>query len=324
MQNCKGESEKLNYINYGVKGGAIYKLDGRNFLTANASFLTRPPEVGNLFISPRTRNDMVKTGSGANVGSESVLSYEASYLAKYPGFKARVTYYNTTIKNQIWYRTFWSDEFNNNVNYIMTGVNQQHQGVEIGLEKTLFTVHTVQGVFGYGNFVYTDNTKAQAWQDNNNTQLFTDRTAYIKNYRIGGTPQTVTGIGYKYSSPKRWFVGATYNYFSQTFIEPNPDRRTAEAVSKYSSTDPTYKTIVDQGQFNDYFLVNANGGMSFRIKKKYFLNVNVSVNNVLNNKNIRNWGFESMRWDYSSLEKFPDKYQYMTGATYMAMVNFSF
>ncbi|MDX2172466.1 MAG: TonB-dependent receptor [Bacteroidota bacterium] len=320
----KGESEKLNYMNYGAKGGLVYKINGRNFLTASGSYLTRPPEVNNLFLSPRTRNDLVKTGSGENIGSESVLSYEASYLAKYPGFKARVTYYNTIIQNQIWFRSFWSDEFNNNVNYIMTGVDQKHEGLEIGVEKTLFTSHTIQGALGYGNFAYTKNTTAQAWQDNNNTQLFTDRTAYIKNYRIGGTPQTVAGIGYKYSSPKRWFVGVNYNYFSQTFLEPNPDRRTPEAVSKYEKSDPMYNQIVDQGEINDYFLINANGGMSFRIKRKYFVNVNVSVNNILNNKEIRNWGFESMRWDYSSIDKFPNKYQYMPGTTYMAMINFSF
>jgi hypothetical protein len=320
----KGESEKLYYFNYGVKGGLVYKLDGRNFLTASGTYLTRPPEVNNLFLSARTRNDLVKTGSGNNVGSESVISYEASYLAKYPGFKVRLTYYNTIIQNQIWFRTFWSDEFNNNVNYIMTGVDQKHEGVELGIEKSLFTAHTIQGAFGYGNFAYTKNTAAQAWQDNNNTQLFTDRTAYIKNFRIGGTPQTVTGIGYKYTGKKYWFVGVNYNYFSESFIEPNPDRRTAEAVQKYATTDPLYSKIVDQGTFPDYYLINANAGKSFRIKGKYFLNINVSVNNILNNKKIRNWGFESMRWDYGSIEKFPEKYQYMPGTTYMAMINFSF
>lgn len=322
--SSKGESDKVNYMNYGVKAGAVYKINGRHFLTAGGSFLTRPPEVSNLFISGRTRNDLVKTGTGGNIGSESVISYEASYLAKYPGFKARVTYFNTIIQNQVWFRTFWSDEFNNNVNYILTGVNQKHEGVEVGVEKTLFTSHTIQGAFSYGNYAYINNPTAQAWQDNNNTQLFTDRVSYIKNYRIGGTPQTVTGIGYKYSDKRHWFVGVNYNYFAQTFLEPNPDRRTAESVQKYTVNDPDYKKIVDQQQLQDYYLINANGGASFRIQGKYNLSVNLSVNNILNNKNIINWGFESMRWDYNNVDKFPNKYQYMPGTTYMATVNFSF
>jgi hypothetical protein len=331
--DSKGNSKKLNFINYGFKAGATFKIDGRNFITANGTYLTRPPEVNNLYISPRTRNDIVNysatnplidQNASKGPGSEKVLSYEVSYLAKYPGFKGRVTYYNTTINNQVWYRSFWSDEFNNNVNYSMTGVNQQHQGVEIGLEKTLFTSHTLQGVFGYGNYYYTNNPTAQAWQDNNNTQLFTGRTAYIKNFRIGGTPQTVTGIGYRYQGKKFWSAGITYNYFSETFIEPNPDRRTAEAVAKYTITDPMYAKIINQQKLPDYFLVNLNASKSFRISGKYYLAFNLSVNNVLNNKNIRNWGFEQMRWDYSNVDKFANKYQYMPGTTYMASVNFTF
>ncbi|MBI2721466.1 MAG: TonB-dependent receptor [Bacteroidetes bacterium] len=316
----KGDSKKLNYLNYGVKGGATYKIDGRNFITANGSYLTRPPEVNNIFVSPRTRNDIVNNG----VSAENIASMDISYLAKYPGFKVRLTYYNTAIKNQVYYRVFWSDEYNNNVNYLMTGVNQQHQGVELGLEKTLFTAHVIQGVFGYGNYYYTNRPTAQAWQDNNNTQLFSDRTVYLKNYRIGGTPQTVAGLGYRYNGIKRWYAGITYNYFAQNFLEPNPDRRTAEAVQKYTSTDPMYKQIVEQEQLPDYFLVNANAGKSFRIASKYILNVSLTVNNLLNNKNIRNWGYEQMRWDYSDVTKFGEKYQYMPGATYMAMINFTF
>ncbi|MBA3664692.1 MAG: hypothetical protein H0W61_10855 [Bacteroidetes bacterium] len=210
------------------------------------------------------------------------------------------------------------------MNYIMTGVNQKHQGIEIGLEKTLFTSHVIQGAFGYGNYYYTNRPTAQAWQDNNSTQLFTDRTSYIKNFRVGGTPQTVTGIGYRYNGKKRWYAGVTYNYFSQTYLEPNPDRRTAEAVEKYSSTDPMFKQIVEQEQLPDYFLINLNAGKTFRIAGKYLLNLNLTVNNLLNNRNIRNWGYEQMRWDYSDVTKFANKYTYMPGATYMATVNFNF
>ncbi|MGZ4097413.1 MAG: hypothetical protein ACXVNM_00950 [Bacteroidia bacterium] len=318
--DSKGDSKKLDYMNYGLKGGATYKIDGRNFISANGTYLTRPPEVNNLYVSPRTRNDLVNNG----VGPENVASYDVSYQAKYPGFKARVTYYNTSIKNQVYYRTFWSDEFNNNVNYIMTGVNQKHTGIEIGLEKTLFTAHVIKGAFGYGNYYYSNRPTAQSWQDNNNTQLFTDRTVYLQNYRVGGTPQTVTGIGYRYNGKQRWYAGITYNYFSRTYLEPNPDRRTAEAVQKYTDTDPMYKQIVDQEKLPDYYLVNANAGKTFRIAGKYLLNVSLSVNNVLNNKNIRNWGFEQMRWDQSDVTRFANKYTYMPGATYMAMVNFNF
>ena len=73
-----------------------------------------------------------------------------------------------------------------------------------------------------------------------------------------------------------------------------------------------------------YYTVNINGGKSFRIRKKYFLNINLSVNNLLNNKNIITGGFESLRWDYGNVDKFDNKYYYMSGATYLAILNINF
>jgi hypothetical protein len=315
----KGESEKSNFLNYGIKGGAVFKIDGRNFVTVNGLFLTRAPEANNIFISPRVRNDQVN-----NVTDEKVMSGDITYMAKYPTFKFRATYYNTTISDQTWLRTFWSDEFNNNVNYIMTNVDQNHQGIEIGIEKNLFVAHTIQAAFGLGQFVYKGQPTAQAWQDNNNKSLFTERTVYLNNYRIGVSPQLVTGIGYRYNAKKFWFAGITLNYLDQIFIDPNPDRRTSESISKFVSTDPQVDLITDQEELPSYFTLNFNAGKSFRIMKKYFLNFNLSANNLLNNKNIITGGFESLRWDYSNINKFDNRYFYMTGTTFMATVNFNF
>lgn len=317
----KGESKKLNYFNYGLKGGVTYKINGRHFLTANGTILTRTPEVANVFISPRVRNDIVD-----GVTNEQVIGGDINYIIKYPGFKFRATYYNTQINNQVWLRTYWSDLYNNNVNYIMTGVNQNHSGVELGLEKTLFTAHVVQAAFGWGQFVYTNQPKAQAWQDNNNTQLFSDRTVYWTNYKVGGTPQLVAGLGYKYNAKQHWFAGVNLNYFDQIYLDPNPDRRTAEAVSKLTDVESQeYHEIIDQEELPSYFTLNANAGKSFRIMKKYFLNINLSVNNLLNDKNIISGGFEQLRWDQNHVAtRFPPKYFYMLGTTYMATVNFNF
>lgn len=315
----KGSSEKFNFLNYGVKGGLTVKLDGRNFITANGSYITRAPEANNIFLAPRIRNDVVD-----GVQSENVLSGDINYIAKFPTFKLRATYYHTLINNQTWLRTFWNDEFNNNVNYIMTDVDQTHSGIEIGVEKTFFVSHTIQGAFGLGRFEYNSLPKAQAYQDNNNKSLFTDRTVYYEGMKVGNGPQLVSGISYRYNGKKFWFAGLTFNYFDEMYIDPNPDRRTKEAIAKYVETDPQVAEIVGQKKLPSYFTLNANGGKSFRIMKKYFLNINLSVNNLLNNKEIITGGFEQLRWDNSDVKKFDNRYFYMYGLTYMATVNFNF
>lgn len=315
----KGISKKLDFMNYGLKGGFTYKINGRNFITGNGLWLTRPPEVNNVFISPRVRNDIVD-----GYQNEEVLSGEISYQIKMPDFKFRFTYYNTQISHQTWLRTFWSDEFNNNVNYIMTNVNQNHSGIETGVEKTFMASHTLMGALGMGQFVYNNNPTAQAWQDNNNTSLFTNRTVYLNGYRLGTGPQVVTGIGYRYNGKKFWSVSIYYNYLDQIYLEPNPDRRTAEALNKYVDTDPQYKDITGQHQLRPYSLVNASAYKSFRLMKKYTLAFNLTVNNLLNNKNIQVAGFEQLRWDYSNVYRFANKYYYMTGLTFMLNASLTF
>lgn len=325
--NSKGKSEVLNFLNYGIKGGATYKLSGRHFITVNGSYLTRTPESANMFISQTVRNDVVD-----GIKAEEVLSADINYIIRYPGLKFRLTYYNTQINNQTWVRSYYHDLYNNNVNLIMKNVDQNHQGVELGVEKTLFTSHVIQGALGYGQFIYTSRPTLEAWQYNNPDAIFKDRTTYLKNYKVGGSPQLVAGIGYKYNGKKFWFAGINLNYFDEIYIEPNPDRRTAEAVSGYydsvngyyTGDEASVKKIVGQEKLPSYFLVNLNAGKSFRINKKYYLRFNLMVNNLLNNQNIVSYGFEQLRWEYKDVNKFPTRYSYMQGITYMAMVNFSF
>ncbi|MFZ9475243.1 MAG: hypothetical protein ACO28K_08985 [Bacteroidia bacterium] len=316
----KGSSNLLELINYGAKAGITYKISGKQFLTANTLWQTRSPEAQNIFLSPRSRQDMV-----SEIKPEIVISNDISYRVQAPGFKFRFTLYHSQFNQQLWLRSFWSDEFNNNINLFMNGLNQTHQGIEMGIEKVIYTAHTLQGALGWGQFYYTNRPVLQAWQDNNANALFTNRTVYLKHYRVGGTPQFVAGIGYKYNAPAHWFYSIYANYFDAIYVEPNPDRRTAEAVSKYLDSEVQYYAeIIDQFKLPSYYVFNAQLGKSFKIWTKYFLNVNISINNLFNDRQIISGGFESLRWDKANISKFDNKYFYMTGTTYMCTVNFNF
>ena len=318
--NSKGFSRMLDMTNYGVKTGITYKLSGKQFITANSLYQTRCPEAQNIFISPRSRNEMIQ-----NIKPEEVFSADINYRIQAPGFKFRGTLYHSRFNNQLWLRSFWSDEFNNNINLFMNGLNQTHEGIELGIEKTAFTSHTFQGALGWGRFYYTNRPLMQAWQDNNATALFSDRRVYLMNYRVGGSPQLVAGVGYKYNAPAHWFVSLYANYFDQIYVEPNPDRRTAEAVSKYLDSEADqYREITDPYQLPSYYVLNAQLGKSFKVWSKYFINLNLSVNNLMNDRQIITGGFESLRWDKANINKFDTKYFFMTGTTYMCSVNFNF
>jgi hypothetical protein len=318
--NSKGLGETVKFQNPGLKAGVVYKITGRHFLSLNGSIISRPPEVSSMFIAPRVRHDLV-TG----IKNEEVRSAEINYLVKYSSFKLKFTLYNTTTLNQSWVRTYWHDDYKTNVNLIMKGLNQQNQGFEAGLEKALFTSHIVQVAGSIGRFIYTSRPTLEAWQDNTSKELYTGRTVYIKNYRAGSSPQTVAGISYRYNAKKKWFVAMAVNFMDQIYIEPNPDRRTDDATAKFNENEKELANrITAQERLPSYYIINCNAGKALRLKKKYFININAVINNLMNNKNIIVTGYEQLRWDKGSIEKFPPRYLFMPGITYMISGNFNF
>jgi hypothetical protein len=295
--NSLGDSEKQSFFNYGVKAGGIYKLTGRHLIRLNGAYLTRAPFSRTAFVSPRTRGQVVP-----DLKSEQVMSGDISYIVRYPKVKTRATFFHTTIKDKTWSRSFYHDELNTFVNYMMTGVDQVFTGVEFGAEVNITSTVSISAAFATGQFLYDSRPTATIIQDNSTELLAESKTIYFKNYKIGGIPQTAGSIGIQYRSPKYWFTGINFNYFTDIYLDANPDRRTEEAIAKYISTDPQIDEIIDQTKLDDGYTLNLFVGKSWRIKNKYYLRLNLQ----------------------NEINKFPPKKGYMYGRTYFAMVSFSF
>ena len=326
-ESSLGVGTKHNFFNYGLKGGIVYKVTGRHFITANGIYQTKAPYSANVYIAPRVRDAVV-----AGMTSMEIFSGDINYHVRYPNFKARATAYYSQVNNGTYSKTYFHDEFNNFVNYTMTNVDQLYSGIEVGAEWTVATDWTFSGAFGTGQFLYNSRPEATISVNNSDELLAEGRTVYLKNYHIGGMPQTAGSVGVKYSSPKFWYLGASFNYFTNIYVDPNPDRRTAEAVSKYVTSDPQWDEIVGETVihnleenkfFDNNYTLDAYVGASFKIKGKT-LRLTGTVNNILNNKSFKSGGFEQLRYDSNNINKFPPKYGYMYGTTFFAMVTYLF
>lgn len=317
-ENSKGKSKISNFTDYGVKGGIVYKLTGRHLFTLNGTYETSAPYADYSFISPDTRNDLVN-----NLKSKTILSGDANYILSYPHLKIRATYYYTEVNNDIWMHSYYDDALRTYVNYSMTGVDELYNGVELGIEQHPTTTITLNGALGYGQYLYNSRPTATITQDNSAKILATDRTIYLKNYHIGGMPELGATAGAKYRSPKYWFVGANFNYFGDNYLPPNPDRRTAEALTKYVESDPQWNQIIDETKLKDGYTIDLYAGKSWKIKK-YIININVSVSNILNTKDIIIGGYEQLRYNANDINEFPPKYSYMYGRTYYAQIALRF
>ncbi len=317
--NSFGDSEKQIFNNYGVKGGATYKITGRHYIDFNAGYQTRSPYFRDSYISSRVRDHVVD-----GLTSERIFATDLSYIVRAPMVKSRLTVYYSENMDQTWNRSFYHEGYRTFINYIMTDVDTRNLGAELGIEVNVTPDWTVNAVGAWGHYTYNSRPNVTIARDNNFELLAENRTVYFKNFLIGGFPQMAGSVGVRYNSPKYWFAGANFNYFGKTYIDANPDRRTEEALDGLVESDPQWEQLLEQQKLNDGYTLDFFVGKSWRIASKYYIRANLSVSNALNNKELTVIAFEQLRYDTRDIDRFPPKYAYMYGANYFLNVSFSF
>jgi outer membrane receptor protein involved in Fe transport len=145
-------------------------------------------------------------------------------------------------------------------------------------------------------------------------------------------PQLATSLGFDYFHPKMWFFNTNINYYDKNYVSIMPTRRTAAALNfatagmTQEEVNAKAKAIVDQEKFAASFVWDASVGKLIYFKNKTSLSINLTVQNILNKKDIRTGGFEQGRFDTESFNvgKFPSKYFYMQGINYFLNIGYRF
>ncbi len=330
-ENSFGKSEVQNFSNYTVKGGLTYKLDGRNYFYANASYGTRAPFIQDVLVSPRMRNEFSSV-----VENTEIFSAEGGYLFRSPNVKAKATAFFSEFNNQSSNLIFYHEEFRTFVNYALTNMDTRHLGVELAIDAKIYKGLSAVAVASIGEYFYTDRMNATISRDNTQETL-RNTVIYSKNFRVGGMPQQAYNLGLSYRGKKFWFVNVNFNVFNKMFLNFNPARRTQEAVDLVAEDSEQWNDILMQEEvntrFKEKYSLDVFGGKSWRltkqrIKGKYniFMVLNVGVNNITNNRNMVVGGFEQLRFDFTTrnADKFPSRYFYGFGTNYFINLTFRF
>ncbi|MGB3592113.1 MAG: TonB-dependent receptor, partial [Nonlabens sp.] len=144
--NSFGESEKLDFTDFGVKGGATYKINGQNYLDFNAAYVTQAPNIRNSFSNARQNNNVV-----TNLESQRSYSGDVSYIFRSPTVKARLTGYYTQFLDGTDVGFYFTEDLtlagldgvvptrlaqnpNAFVQEVTTNIERRNVGVEMGLE----------------------------------------------------------------------------------------------------------------------------------------------------------------------------------------------
>ena len=343
-----GESRKLDFENFGFKGGMLFKISGKQSFQFNAAHLTKAPNLRNSFANARLNNSIVD-----GLENETLNSLDATYVFRTPKLKTRLTAYYSTIKDAAKISFFYAEGiFDNEAGYTntnafvsqtLTHLDRENLGAELSFEYQMSP--TVKTMFSaaYGKYIFNSNPNVSINNDavataENSNPSFDFGKAYLKNYKQAGMPQQAYSLGLEYRDPKYWWIGTNVNFLTDNYIDVSPVSRTNRFYTNPASgfpfpeaTEARAAELLKQEKLDAVVLLHLIGGKSWRIKGKY-LGLFVSINNLLDSKyktggyeQSRNANFRQLNQDVSSgTPSFGNKYYYGFGRTYFVNLNFSF
>jgi hypothetical protein len=343
-ENSLGKSNEQKFTDYGIKSGVTYKITGRHLVDVNAAYLTNAPTIRNTFSNSRENNNVV-----FDLQSEKVISTDISYVFRNPIITSKVTAYYTAIKDATEISFYFADGVGGDntafVQEVLSGINKKHLGLELGLEAQLTSTFKLKGAASIGQFTYDNNPNLYLTTEADTESLsagFVEGykdfgVVNLQNYKLAAGPQNAYSVGFEYRDPDYWWMGATVNFFSNTFIDISPLNRSKNFYLDddglpFLDYDTTIaKDLLAQEKFDDYTVVNLVGGKSLKIND-YYISVFATVNNLLNTT-YKSGGFEQGRnanyrqlRDDKALDKpvFGSKYWYGRGTTYFLNASISF
>lgn len=323
--NSFGKGEVHEFVNQAFKGGMTYKITGRHFVSANGLYETRAPLPNNAYLSPRIMDKAIP-----ELQSERVASADVNYMFSTRWLSGRVSAFQTNFYDQSETSSFYHDAYSTFVNYVLADIRKTHRGFELGAKANLTSRLTLTAVGTVAEYRYRNRPTGHINYENG-SRPDTTETVYLKNFFVGGTPQTAGSVGLHYFHRKYWFFDVNYNYFDRNYVDLSPVRRTAGVVDFIASSqeerEEKVKTIIDQEKYKAGGTLDLSVGKSMRIiDRKYTLNVNLSVSNVLDNKELRTGGYEQGRFDYDTynVSKYPSKYYYSQGRNFFLNVGLRF
>ena len=331
--NSKGKGQNLSFTGLGLKAGWQYRLTGRHWIDLNAAWVQQPPTIRNSFSNPRENNDVVGAAVGSELVEEQLLSGDISYYYRTPTIDTRLSGFYTRSTEGTEVSFFFADGIGGDtsafVQEVLQGVEKQFVGAEFGLDIQALSTLKLKAAASVGQYTYANNPHLYLTSDDFEQGYLDLGQSQLKNYRLAVGPQQAYSLGFEYRDPNFWWIGATVNGFSRSYLDISPITRTQnfllddDGLPFVDYDEEVARGLLEQERFEDYLVVNLVGGKSWKLGDKY-LGLFGSINNLLGEA-YRTGGYEQARGaNYRTLlqdtqaprRRFGPKYWYGRGTTF--------
>ena len=252
-------SDWINFLPWNVKAGVNYNINSRHNVYANAGYIKREPVFSNVFLN-------YTNAINEDVKYETVITAEVgySYTSKRLFGKANAYYTN-------WLDKALVKSFGQAGSANIPGINALHYGVEAEVVYKPASKITIEGMFSWGDWTWTDDVSFTLYDEDKN--VLGTYKGYFKGVHVGNSAQATAAISANYEVLPKLRIGADYTYYAKNFAQFDPTNRVKP------------EDAVDAWQLPNYGLIDLNMNYKFKIgtlDAKLYAN----VNNLLNTEYV--------------------------------------
>lgn len=333
-----GKSGKANFLSGGGRLQMTLRPGHGHMITLGGIATTQAPLARNSFVAPRIQNLFVDNLTVEKIfGGEASYSLQlGAFSAKVTGYITRFedqveqsAYYNDQMSTFTYLTMTGVDKLHYGIeaalNYKITssfGVNFMASVGDAQYKSNPYAQINYEGMRS------SEIAKINSCT-NPVTGVAMPQQVIAEDMHVGGTPLTALSLGLEYNV-KGWFFEANLNYYDHVYVAFAPYRRltstyqlggkfytpqiSGDGKYSYDVTEAQIKQdggilfdgegnivrsyAAHQEKFKGGFMLDLSIGKFIRLKKGKSLSINLSVQNVTNNRNLRTGGYEQNRDDH--------------------------
>lgn len=319
-----GKSAKTQFNENNIDLSVSKSISLRHSLTAEIKLAETAPLVGDIFLSSQYRNALADDVSSIKFSSFG-LNY--SYISPVATFRVSGYYSKAGSGSDI--LNYYDDIESRYVTLALSGIDKVYAGAEALAEINITPKFAVTALLSHNVWKYDSDPAGKITDYTSGETVISNAKSYMSGYRLASGPQSVASASARYTLPAWWRISAAVNWAGDNYISPNPVRRMTR-VTDLAASPEIRAQILDQEKLPDALTVNITLSKDFRFGNGHSLGLWVTLDNLLNNEDIRYTGYEQMRLRRtdrtagSNYYPFPSKYLYAFGRNFYCSLSYTF
>ncbi len=333
-ENSYGKSGAAKFMGGGGKASLIWSPIANHRISLSGGYESVAPLARNSFVAPRMQNNFVDNLSTEDIlHGEATYNFRfgpvygkiSGYYSKFMNVVEQTAFYNDQ-QSSFTYLTMSNIEREHYgieaaLVYNITG------NLALNFLGTVSEAKYINNPYAQVNYEGMDGSQIATLNKWKNPVTGKEMPLMVlaDGMRVNGTPLTALSLGFDYNV-NGWFFAANVNYYDRVHIGYSAYRRLSNVVGNYTQSGVTSEGIptfdvtreelnlnggvlfdeagncvatyaAEQEEFDGDFMVDFSIGRYIRLKGGKSLSINLSVQNALNNEDIRTGGYEQNRDD---------------------------